>query len=105
MPIALDQTRREWELGQRRFQDELRESPRSSDAWLGELDAVTAELRRRVGQSFTLAQLADAYAGAEAWSREAVEEIEPASGWARRLTTVTDAAFHLYSRGAVDYEP
>ena len=104
MPIALDQTRREWELGHRRLQDELREAPRS-DAWLDELAAVTAELRRRVGQSFTLPQLADAYAGAEAWSREAVEEIEPASGWPRRLTTVTDAAFHLYSRGAVDYEP
>ena len=104
MPIALDQTRREWELGHRRFQDELREAPRS-DAWLDELAAVTAELRRRVGQSFTLAQLADAYAGAEAWSREAVEEVEPAGDWPRRLTTVTDAAFHLYSRGAVDYEP
>jgi len=33
---------------------------------------------RRIGQSFTLAELADAYAGAEAWSREAVEETEPA---------------------------
>ena len=74
-------------------------------ALLSELEAVTAELRRRVGQSFTLAELADAYASAEVWSREAVEETEPASGWPRRLSTVTDAAFHLYSRGAVDYEP
>jgi hypothetical protein len=104
MPIALDQTRREWELGHRWLQHEVRESPRG-DAWLEELEAVTAELRRRIGQSFTLAELADTYAGAEAWSREAVEETEPASGWPRRLATVTDAAFHLYSRGAVDYEP
>jgi hypothetical protein len=104
MPIALDQTRREWELGHRRLAQDVRESPRG-DAWLEELNAVSAELRRRVGQSFTLAELADAYASAEPWSREAVEETEPASGWPRRLTTVTDAAFHLYSRGAVDYEP
>jgi hypothetical protein len=104
MPIALDQTRREWELGHRRLQHEVRESPHG-DAWLEELEAVTAELRRRVGQSFTLAELANAYAGAEAWSRVAVEETEPGSGWPRRLATVTDAAFHLYSRGAVDYEP
>jgi hypothetical protein len=104
MPIAIDQTRREWELGQRKLQHEVRESPRG-DAWLQELEAVTAELRRRVGQTFTLAQLADAYAGADAWSREAVEETQPASGWPRRLATVTEAAFHLYSRGAVDYEP
>jgi hypothetical protein len=104
MAIALDQTRREWELGHRRLQQEIREAPRG-EALLGELDAVTAELRRRVGQNFTLAELADAYASAEAWSREAVEESEPGPGWPRRLSTVTDAAFHLYSRGAVDYEP
>ena len=104
MPIALDQTRREWELGHRRLQQEVRETPRG-DAALVEVGAVIAELRRRVGGSFTLAELADAYASAESWSREAVAESNPASGWPRRLTTVTDAAFHLYSRGAVDYEP
>jgi hypothetical protein len=104
MPVALDQTRREWELGHRRFLEDVRESPRG-DAWLEEVEAVTAELRRRVGQSFTLAELADVYASSEPWSREAVEETEPAGGWPRRLATITDAAFHLYSRGAVDYEP
>jgi hypothetical protein len=104
MPIALDQTRREWELGHRRFQQELRETPRK-EILLAELEAVVAELRRRVGASFYLAELAAAYEAAESWSREAVAETEPASGWPRRLTTVTDAAFHVYSRGAVDYEP
>jgi hypothetical protein len=103
MPIALDQTRREWELGHRRLQ-QVREAP-GGEPWLAELEAVTGELRRRVGQTFTLAELADAYASAEAWSRAAVEETEPSSGWPRRLATVTEAAFHLYSRGAVDYEP
>jgi hypothetical protein len=104
MPIALDQTRREWELGYRRLQEEARESPRG-EAVLSEVNAVTAELRRRVGQTFTLAELADAYSASEAWTREAVEETQPASGWPRRLSTVSDAAFHLYSRGAVDYAP
>jgi hypothetical protein len=104
MAIALEQTRREWELGHRRFEEEVRESPRG-DAVLAELDAVLAELPRRVGQTFTLSELADAYVTAEVWARAAVEESEPASGWPRRLATVTDAAFHLYSRGAVDYAP
>jgi hypothetical protein len=27
------------------------------------------------------------------------------SGWVRDLATATDAVFHLYARGAVDYEP
>jgi hypothetical protein len=104
MPIALEQTRREWEQGHRRLQEEIRETPRG-ETLLAELEAVTAELRRRVGQTFTLAELADEYAASEAWTREAVAEIEPAGGWPRRLATVTEAAFHLYSRGAVDYEP
>jgi hypothetical protein len=104
MAVALEQTRREWEQGHRRLQREARETPRGEQI-LHELEAVTAELRRRVGQTFTLAELADAYMTAEDWSREAVADSEPASGWPRRLSTVTDAAFHLYSRGAVDYEP
>ena len=104
MPIALDQTRREWEQGHRRLQQEIHESPHG-EAVLDELEAGTAELRRRVGQTFTLAELADAYSASEAWTREAVAEAEPASGWPRRLATVTDAAFYLYARGAVDYEP
>jgi hypothetical protein len=102
--VALQQTRVEWERGYRRFQEDVRETPRG-EAVLAELEAVTAELRRRVGQTFTLAELAAAYAGSEAWTREAVEELEPTAGWPRRLATVTEAAFHLYSRGALDYEP
>jgi len=104
MPIALDQTRREWELGHRRLQHQVRETPQG-EAVLAEVDAVIAELRRRIGGSFTLAELAEAYSSAETWSREAVAETKPGGGWPRRLATVTDAAFHLYSRGAVDYEP
>jgi hypothetical protein len=104
MPIALDQTRREWEQGHARFQRELREAQRPENL-RSELDAVTAAVRRRIGQSFSLSELADLYATADDWAREAVADTEPASGWPRRLATVTEAAFHLYSRGAVDYEP
>ena len=103
MPLALDHTRREWEDGHRRLQSEVREL--QSEAVLSELDAILAALRRRVGQTFTLAELADCYSTAERWSREAVAETEPGAGWARRLATLTEAAFHLYSRGALDYEP
>ena len=104
MTAALEQTRREWAEGHRRLEPELRESLRG-EAVAAELEAVLAELRKRVGQTFTLAELAATYAAADVWTRQAVEETEPAAGWPRRLATVTDAAFHLYSRGAVDYEP
>jgi hypothetical protein len=66
---------------------------------------VTEQLRRRVGQTFTLAELAGAYGDADRWVQEALAEAESAPGWPARSTTAQDAAFHLYSRGAVDYRP
>jgi len=66
---------------------------------------VTDGLARRVGQTFTLVELAAAYGGVERWSRDAVAERAPAPGWPRTLSVVEGAAFHRYQRGAVDYEP
>jgi hypothetical protein len=73
--------------------------------YLAELEIVLDQLRRRLGQTFTLDELADTYPGAERWVQEALAEHELAAGWPARMTTVTDAAFHAYSRGAVDYRP
>jgi len=57
-----------------------------------------------VGETFTLAQLADAYGEADRWSREALEERGPARSY-RDAALVGDAAFYLYARGAIDYRP
>jgi hypothetical protein len=104
MPVGLEQTRHEWEEGNRRFEEEARD-PARAEALLDELEAATGELRRRVGETFTLAELADAYRTADRWAREAVADVAGAPGWPRRLAIVTDAAFHRYSRGALDYQP
>lgn len=105
MPSAtLDATRQEWEEGHRRLESASGDRPRYR-AFLAELELVLAELRRRIGQTFTLDELAAAYSGADRWVQEAIAEHDPAPGWPTRLTTVQDAAFHVYSRGAVDYRP
>ena len=101
---ALEAVRQEWEEGHRRLEDEVRD-PARSDALLAQVEVVTGELRRRLGQTFTLGELAEAYAEAETWSRDAISERAPASGWPRTLAMVQDSAFHLYSRGATDYTP
>jgi hypothetical protein len=67
------------------------------------VELVTNELRKRVGQTYTLAELAAAYGDAERWARELVEERAPSPGWPRDLALVLAAAFHAYQRGAVDY--
>jgi hypothetical protein len=100
----LEIARQQWQAASRRL-EERRDDPRVYRRLLEQVDAMTFELRRRVGQTFTLDQLVDAYRGAEAWGIEAVEAHDPGPGWEREVALVTDAAFHLYSSGASDYQP
>ena len=99
--VEVELARKQWEEGSKRFDDDVRDQPWMLDA----LEVVIDELRRRVGQTFTLRELAEAYARADDWTRVAMADRAPYPGWPRVLTTVQDAAFHLYSRGATDYAP
>ena len=104
MEGTLESTRGEWAEGYRRLQ--AASSDRAQyERLLAEVALVLEQLRRRVGQTFTLRELAAAYGDADRWVREAMLEAEPAPGWPSRSTTVQDAAFHLYARGALDYRP
>lgn len=102
--LLLDVVRSEWEDGYRRFQDLSRDRLVADRLGL-QLEVVTDELRKRIGQTFTLDQLAVAYQNADDWARAAVSERAATPGWPRALAIVLDAAFHLYQRGAVDYTP
>jgi hypothetical protein len=101
----IESARRDWEDGYRRLLAAVARDPFEADRLHRQLAIVTAELRRRIGSTFTIADLARAYPDSERWTRTAVEEADPPSGWARSLALVGDAAFHLYARGAVDYAP
>jgi hypothetical protein len=101
---TVEAARQEWEAGHRRFLQEASD-PARADLLHGQLDVIADELRRRVGGTFTLAELASAYDDAERWVLEVVGERAPTRGWARTATLAADAAFHAYSRGAQDYEP
>ncbi|HET6642724.1 MAG TPA: hypothetical protein VFG93_05575 [Gaiellaceae bacterium] len=102
MRSSLDAARQQWEDGNRRLEAHASE-PDLYERLLGELDVATKELRRRVGETFTLQQLADVYATSDDWMREALEE--QAARSATQVSVVQDAAFHLYARGATDYLP
>jgi hypothetical protein len=96
--------RTDWERGYAELEAQ-KGDPRRYARLLNAVDAVTAELRARIGQTFTLEQLVDAYSDVERWGRHAVAERAPYDGWPRDLALVQDAAFHLYARGAVDFTP
>jgi hypothetical protein len=99
---SLEIVRQEWEEGRRRFES-ARDEPARYGRLLSQLEVVSDELRKRVGQTYTLGDLALAYSDAERWARPLVEERAPSPGWPRDLGTVLAAAFHAYQRGAVDY--
>jgi alcohol dehydrogenase class IV len=99
----VESARLEWEHAYRDLEEVARE-PALEQRVRAQLDAITTELRRRVGGTFTLRELAEQYAVADAWAQAVLAE-QAAPGWPRTLTLVEGAAFHLYARGAVDYEP
>jgi hypothetical protein len=101
---AIEVTRHEWEEGTRRL-EATRDDPRRYRQLLQLLELVLGELRKRIGQRYTLGELVDAYGDSERWAREVLEERAPSPGWPRDLTTVLAAAFDAYQRGAMDYEP
>jgi hypothetical protein len=102
--VEIELARRQWVDGHRRF-DEESENPARQEVLLLALEAVTDELRRRVGQRYTLLELAREHDRADEWVRDAVAEHARFPGWVRHLTTLQDAAFHVYARGATDYAP
>jgi hypothetical protein len=102
---SVELARQHWAEGYRRLVRAKEPEPRLHARLLGQVDVVTEQLRRRIGKSFTLAELAAAYIHADRWAHDAVEERAGGAGGMSSASTATDAAFHLYARGARDYRP
>jgi hypothetical protein len=100
----VESSRRDWDEAFGRYETELRD-PVQADRLRPQLTLLRDELRKRVGSTFTLAELADEYRTSETWARDAISERAPAPGWPRTLSLVEGAAFHLHARGALDYTP
>jgi hypothetical protein len=96
--------RHEWEEGSRRLESAHGDGQRYAQL-LALLELVLSELRRRIGQTYTLEELAAVYGESDTWAREVLQERAEMPGWPRDLTTVLAAAFDTYQRGATDYEP
>ena len=96
MTVDLELARQQWQDGTRRVASDRR--------LLARVEPVLGALRKRVGQVFTMQELADAYDRADDWAREVVDDAFPDEPPAE-AGTVADAAFDAYSRGALDYRP
>ncbi|HEY6584677.1 MAG TPA: hypothetical protein VIZ29_07515 [Gaiellaceae bacterium] len=101
---SVDLARQQWDEGNRRLEAQSG-NPELYVRLVQQLEVVLDELRKRVGERFTLEQLADVYGGSDRWMKDAVEERMESPGWHRELSVVQDAAFHNYAKGASDYIP
>ncbi len=101
MEVSL--ARQHWSDGERRIRA-VGDAARHARL-LAQVDVVVDALRRRVGQTFTLAELAAAYDDADHWARDLLDDADPDGGPVSEPGTISDAAFHQYARGASDYRP
>lgn len=103
MSADLASARLEWERAHRELLASVRDQALQERVH-AQVEAISAELRRRVGGTYTLRELAEEYVVADAWAREVLAE-EAAPGWSRTVSLAEGAAFYFYARGAVDYAP
>ena len=75
--MDLEIARQQWQDGDRRVEDSRPDRERYVDL-VQQVDLIVSGLRKRVGQVFTLAELAEAYDGADEWARELLESLRPA---------------------------
>lgn len=103
--VRIEISRRQWREGERRV-DSLRRSDRAKYAVVENvIEAVLAELDRRVGQTFPLHELVDEYERSETWCQRLAHEQAPERPYAWDLGLVQDTAFSRFSRRAQDYQP
>lgn len=96
MHYALDNALYQWQEGERR----LREAPALEQADLERAAAAVGdELRRRLGSSFEIEELAQLYASGTDWAEDLAQRARAGTD----TPAVVDAAFGRYSREAADF--
>jgi hypothetical protein len=65
--------------------------------------AIEDELRRRLGSSFSIEELAALYREQDDWALELAMRALPDDSHLSDTATIIDAAFYLYMREAVDF--
>ncbi len=90
----------QWREGERRMAGAPPGQRRDLELVVGRIEA---ELRRRLGGTFTTDELAELYDRGTDWCTDLAADIAPAAPWAWDARTVADTAFLRYLRDARDY--
>jgi hypothetical protein len=98
--VSFETAVEQWQEGERR----LAEAPPAQQATLERVTrAIQAELRRRLGGTFTAEELADLYDEGTGWCTDVAVSVAPDDPYAWDARIVADAAFSRYLRAAADF--
>jgi hypothetical protein len=90
----------QWHAAERRLASG---DPALAEAQERVVDAIVAQLRRRLGGAFTSDELVALYEQGTDWCLDLAARTAPDAPWAWDTQLVADAAFGRYLRSAVDY--
>jgi hypothetical protein len=90
----------QWREGERRMAGA---PPEQRAALEAVVSAIEAELRKRLGGTFTTDELAELYARGTDWCTDLATTVAPGAPWAWDARTVADTAFLRYLRDARDF--
>jgi len=99
MSYPLENALFQWEEGYRELQ--ALQDPRTRRLADRLIEAIRDELRRRIGVTFTAAELADLYGRGTDWCLQVAIDVAPAAE--SDAQSLADAAFWLYLRSAGDF--
>jgi hypothetical protein len=98
--VPFENANYQWQQGERRVQT----APAERLALIERvIEALVAELRRRLGGRFLAEELAQLYEAGTAWCLQVAMRVAPGDPWAWEAGVVVDAAFARYLREAADY--
>jgi hypothetical protein len=90
----------QWREGERRMAGA---PPEQRPALEAVVSAIEAELRKRLGGTFSTDELAELYARGTDWCTDLATTVAPGAPWAWDARTVADTAFLRYLRDARDF--
>ena len=99
MAYPLENALFQWEQGWRELQSI--DEPRARRLADRVIEGIRDELRRRIGPTFSAAELADLYGEGTDWCQQVALDVAPAVE--PDAQSLADAAFWLYLRGATDF--
>jgi hypothetical protein len=101
--LSVRLAREDWRAGERAF-ELVMSDPKRAQVARHVMQELERELRRRLGQTYTLASLVTLYDDADRWARDSAQRVAPGVGWAQDAS-FADAACARAARNARDWKP